>query len=267
MRNLCLRLAVTCALAAGAACAQLAPPNEAGVTFGHLHLRTRSTAEHLRFWRDLLGGKPDMFGKMQRITLPGIQVLLQEGDPGGGTVGSTINHIGFRVRDLAGMLARTRQAGFPVTSENPQRALAFVTAPDDIRIEYLEDKTLKTEVAGGHVHLVSEGEASIPELEAWYMKVLGGTATIRGSYREVTIPGTAVSFGVSKTPVVGTKGRTLDHIGFDIKNLEAYCKMLESQGIKLDVPYRIVPSLNLALAFVTDPRGTYIELNEPVEPK
>lgn len=267
MRDLFVRLAVAGALAAGAACAQLAPPNEAGVTFGHLHLRTRSTAEHLKFWRDLLGGKPDMFGKMHRITLPGMQVLLQEGDPGGGTAGSTINHVGFRVRDLAGMLAKTKQAGFTVTSENPQRALAFVMAPDQIRVEYLEDKTQKSEVAGGHVHLVVENEASIPELEAWYMKVFGGRATIRGSYREVTTPGTAVSFGVSKTPVVGTKGRTLDHIGFDIKNLEAYCKKLEREGIKLDVPYRIVPSLNLALAFVTDPRGTYIELNEPLEPK
>jgi predicted enzyme related to lactoylglutathione lyase len=267
MRNLYWKLAVACAFTVGAVCAQLAPPNEAGVTFGHLHIRTRNAGEHMKFWRDLLGGKASMLGKMNKITLPGIEVLLQEADAGGGTEGSTINHVGFRVRDLAAMLAKTKQAGFTVTSENPQRALAFLMAPDGIRIEYLEDKTLTVDVASGHIHLTAEGEASVPELEAWYAKLFGATATQRGNYREATIPGTSVSFAVSKTPVVGTKGRALDHIGFDVKNLEAYCKKLESQGIKLDVPYRVVANLGLALAFVTDPRGTYIELNEPVEQK
>jgi predicted enzyme related to lactoylglutathione lyase len=267
MRTLDWKLVAAFVVAAGVAGAQLAPPNEAGVTFGHLHIRTRNTGEHMKFWRDLLGGKTSMLGKMNKITLPGIEVLLQDADAGGGTVGSTINHVGFRVRDLAAMVAKTKQAGFTVTSENPQRALAFLMAPDEIRVEFLEDKTLKGDVAGGHIHLFSEGEASVPELEAWYIKMFGASATVRGSYREVTIPGTSVSFGVSKTPVVGTKGRALDHIGFDIKNLEAYCKKLESQGVKLDVPYRVVANLGLALAFVTDPRGTYIELNEPVEQK
>ena len=36
-------------------------------------------------------------------------------------------------------------------------------------------------------------------------------------------------------------------------------------GIKLDVPYRKVPALNIALAFITDPWGTYIELNEDLD--
>ena len=37
---------------------------------------------------------------------------------------------------------------------------------------------------------------------------------------------------------------------------------LEAGGIKLDVPYRKVPSLGIALAFITDPQGVYIELTE-----
>jgi hypothetical protein len=35
---------------------------------------------------------------------------------------------------------------------------------------------------------------------------------------------------------VTTKGRVLDHIGFDVKNLAAFCKKLEAAGIKLDRP-------------------------------
>jgi hypothetical protein len=36
-------------------------------------------------------------------------------------------------------------------------------------------------------------------------------------------------------------------------------------GIKLDTPYRNVPAVGLALAFVTDPWGTSIELNEGLD--
>jgi predicted enzyme related to lactoylglutathione lyase len=66
-------------------------------------------------------------------------------------------------------------------------------------------------------------------------------------------------------PTIGTKGRSLDHIGFEVKNLEAYCKRLEAEGIKLDVPYRQVPNLGIAVAFLTDPWGTYIELTEGLD--
>ena len=43
-------------------------------------------------------------------------------------------------------------------------------------------------------------------------------------------------------PVVGTRGRVVDHIGFEVKDLEAFCRKLEGMGIKLDRPYTKVPS-------------------------
>lgn len=268
MRNFWSKLVIACAFTVGVAGAQPAPPNAAGVTFGHLHVRTRKVPEHMNFWRDLLGGKASMLGKMQRITLPGIEILVQDADASGGTAASTIDHVGFQVRDLAAMAAKAKQAGFTVISENPQRGMAFLMAPDEVMVEFLENKSLPDDrAAGGHIHIYTEGEASIPEVEAWYVKMFGATTTKRGSFQEATVPGTSVSFAVSKTPVVGTKGRALDHIGFEVRDLEAYCKKLESQGVKFDVPYRVVKDLGLALAFVTDPRGTYIELNQAIEQK
>jgi catechol 2,3-dioxygenase-like lactoylglutathione lyase family enzyme len=71
-----------------------------------------------------------------------------------------------------------------------------------------------------------------------------------------------LSFSTSATPVVGTKGRALDHIGFEVKDLETFCKKMEAAGVKFDVPYRKVPALGLAVAFFTDPFGTYVELTE-----
>ncbi len=57
----------------------------------------------------------------------------------------------------------------------------------------------------------------------------------------------------------------MDHIGFEVRNLEAFSKRLEAAGIRFDVPYRKIPSLGLAVAFFTDPWGTYIELTEGLD--
>jgi hypothetical protein len=61
---------------------------------------------------------------------------------------------------------------------------------------------------------------------------------------------------------VGTKGRVIDHIGFELRDLQAFCKQLEAKGIKFDVPYREVPAIGLKIAYITDPSGVYIELTE-----
>ena len=50
-----------------------------------------------------------------------------------------------------------------------------------------------------------------------------------------------------------------------MKNLEAFTKKLEAQGIKLASPYRQVPALGISIAFITDPWGTYIELTEGLD--
>ena len=71
-----------------------------------------------------------------------------------------------------------------------------------------------------------------------------------------------MNFTASPTPVTGTTGRRVDRIGFEAKNLEAFCKKLEEMGIKLNVSYRSVPALGLSIAFITDPWGTSIELTE-----
>jgi hypothetical protein len=71
-----------------------------------------------------------------------------------------------------------------------------------------------------------------------------------------------LTFTSSTATPAGTKGRALDHIGFEVRNLEDFTKKLESTGVKFDVTYRKVPALGIALAFLTDPWGTYLELTE-----
>jgi len=95
----------------------------------------------------------------------------------------------------------------------------------------------------------------------------GRRAARRRTHRRAAadLPGVALNFTKSPDPVVGTQGRALDHIGFEVKNLEAFTKTLEGMGITLERPYTKVPALNIAIAFIKDPWGTYIELTEGLD--
>jgi hypothetical protein len=61
---------------------------------------------------------------------------------------------------------------------------------------------------------------------------------------------------------VATKGRAVDHIGFEVRGLEAFCKNLEASGVKLDKPYSMSRHDGFASAELTDPWGVSIELTE-----
>ena len=50
-----------------------------------------------------------------------------------------------------------------------------------------------------------------------------------------------------------------------MRNLEAFTKQLEAQGIKLDRPYTKIPQLGIAIAFIKDPWGTNIEMTEGLD--
>ncbi|HLK17824.1 MAG TPA: VOC family protein, partial [Bryobacteraceae bacterium] len=95
-----------------------------------------------------------------------------------------------------------------------------------------------------------------------YADTFGAIPGKRGKFDAADLPGTNLSFTPNDAPQAPTKGRVLDHIGFEVQNLEAFTKKLEAAGVKFDVPYRKIPALNLSLAFLTDPWGTYIELTE-----
>ena len=88
---------------------------------------------------------------------------------------------------------------------------------------------------------------------------------MRGSFEAADLPGVNLTYSPSDQAPVGTRGRSLDHIGFEVENLEAFCRALEAQGVTFDRPYTEVAALNLAIAFFTDPFGTYIELTEGLD--
>jgi catechol 2,3-dioxygenase-like lactoylglutathione lyase family enzyme len=255
-------------LTAGAACAQAFPPNEAGVTMGHWHLNSRDVEANKKIFV-ALGGTAIKPGDFEIVRFPGVAVFLHL-RPGaapatGGTDGTVVNHVGFIVPNVQESVAKWKAAGVPVTPSATGRAdQAWVITGDGLRVEILEDKSQTVPIRHHHVHYYVP-EAAIPEIQAWYAKLFGATPGMRGPSQAADLPGVNLTFTKTDAATVGTSGRVLDHIGFDVKNLEAFCKKLEAAGVKLDRP--LTRSENgSALAFTHDPWGTSIELNERPNP-
>ena len=115
-------------------------------------------------------------------------------------------------------------------------------------------------VAFHHIHLYTPQGADVTA-KAWYAQTFGGVPGKRSNYQAVDLPGINLNFSRQARAQAPTKGRMLGHIGFEIRNLEAFCKTLEGRGVKLDVPYA-KGSNGVATAWLTDPWGTSIELTE-----
>jgi catechol 2,3-dioxygenase-like lactoylglutathione lyase family enzyme len=243
--------------------AQLAPPNAAGITYGHVHLNVKDIELHKKLWVDHFGGVVVQKGPLTAVKFPGMLIALRQAAPTGGSAGTVMDHFGFKVRNLPEILAGWRAAGYPVTEEfigAEGFPNAYLMGPDDTRIELQEDKALPVKASAYHIHFLTP---NFVKLLDWYVETFSLVQRKRGTIETTAdAPGMNLSFATSKTPTVGTRGRTIDHIGFEVQNLAAFCRKLEARGIKFDVPFREVPAVGLKVAYITDPAGVYIELTE-----
>ncbi len=259
--NVFVALLLASALTAGTAAAQPAPFNQVGVTMGHWHIASKDVEANKKLFL-AMGGKLYTPGGNPLIMFPGlyINLILGTGEKGdGATQGSVVNHVGFIVNNVQEQVAKWKAAGIAVLPGGNNRLdQAYVETPDGLRMEILEDKTQSMPIRHEHVHLfLQEGE--IPKAQAWYAKTFGGKAGTRNNAPVVDVPGAQIRFAKADTPQARTLGRVLDHIGFDVKDLKAFITKIESEGIKLDEPYRETPTGN-AITYITDAWGTRIEL-------
>ena len=251
-----LTLAVSTPLPARA---DLAAPNATGVSMGHVHLVVKDVDAQKNFLV-LMGGVPVSNGTLQMIQFPGVFINLRQGTPSGGTIGSRVNHFGLSVQNMAETLERIKPLNLKVTQNNPQQA--FVLGPEDVRIELHEFKNIAAPVVMEHVHLFVPDPL---EAQAWYVKMFGATPGKRGQFETATIPGAEIAITKDDTTQT-TKGRSLDHIGFEVTNLDATVKGLEAAGVKMDRAPALGSNGTTKIAFLFDPWGTYIELTEGLAP-
>jgi len=263
VRTLIPALWLITGLATASAWAQPLPPSEAGVTMGHWHLNSGDVDANRKIFL-ALGGTAFKLGTFEIVKFPGVYVYLNmpQGAPpsAGGNDGAVVNQVGVAVQSLQETAARLKASGVRVQpGVNGRADQAFMTIPDGLSIEIVEDKNQKVPIQHRNIQF-SVTESSRPEIQAWYAKVFSAKPLTLDQNRVAEIPGASLNFVKADRPTITTKGRALDHIGFDVKNLEAFLNNLQANGIKLDRPYTKTPFV--ALAFIYDPWGTYIELNE-----
>jgi catechol 2,3-dioxygenase-like lactoylglutathione lyase family enzyme len=256
--------------------AQLAAPNAAGVSMGHLHYRVRDVEANKRFWT-ALGGRPLRIGATEAIKFNDVFVFLSQGESSGTSEGAVVNHIAFRVPSFQALEA----AGITVTRMAQFPGVANTATPEGERVELFEDAALNltftpddgshaagsdrhnrpvgVPIAFHHIHLYVPGEEHL-KAKDWYVRMFGAVPGKRAQYDAADLPGINFNFGGGRTSVP-MKGRTLEHIGLEVRNLEAFCRRLESMGVKFDAPYRKNAD-GIATATLVDPWGTSIELTE-----
>ena len=260
--------------APASAWAQLASPNKAGVSMGHLHYVVKDVEANKRFWIALGGTSIDQGGDVL-VRFPDVLVTLTKGESTGGTEGSVVNHVAFRVQSFstveAAGLKVTRLANFP--------GVGSTMTPEGERIELFENSAtnltftqdagyqdpvadrhnhlLPIPIAFHHIHLYLPA-GKVAEAKAWYTKMFGGVPGKRSNYDAVDLPGVNFNFSEAPKPTVPLKGRMLSHIGLEVQNIEAFCRRLESLGVAFERPC----SKGEDGGLLTDPWGTSISLSE-----
>jgi catechol 2,3-dioxygenase-like lactoylglutathione lyase family enzyme len=272
--NVFVALLLASTLTAATAAAQPAPFNQAGVTMGHWHIAAKDVEANKKLFL-AMGGKLYMPGGQPLIMFPGLYISLilgtEKGE--GGTVGSVLNHVGFIVDNVQQRVAQWKAAGVTVLpggvlpdGKNRQDQ-AYVETPDGVRMEILEDKTQTVPIRNEHIHLALPA-AEIPKAQAWYAKTFGGQTGTRNNAPVVNLPGVQLRFNTADTKQAPTRGRVLDHFGFDVNDHAAFVKKLEAEGIKLDQPVGKGATGN-TITYITDPWGTRIEIVQrlPIGPQ
>ncbi len=226
---------------------------------GHIHLIVKDPDAQQKVWVDVLGAQPSKAGPLNLLKLPGIFIIISKGDPTGGSNGSVVNHVGFLVKSYPDIKAKLTAANIKLIVDSAQNKQIIAEFPEQVRVEFNEDASIPAPVIMHHIHLFLSDPAAE---QAWYIKTFGAAATTRRNLPAAAIPGGEVDFLKSNTPTVPSKGRTIDHIGFEVKNLQAFCDKLKADGVTFDSPYREVAQIGLKIAFVVDPAGTRIELTE-----
>ena len=93
--------------------AQLLPPNDSGISLGHIHFVVSDPDATKKAWVDVFGAVTSKAGALDLLKLPGVFILVAKANtpPTGGTQGSSVHHIGVAVKDYADVKAKATAAG------------------------------------------------------------------------------------------------------------------------------------------------------------
>jgi catechol 2,3-dioxygenase-like lactoylglutathione lyase family enzyme len=261
---------------------------DAPVRVSHYHLNVTSVDEHKKFWVDTLGGTAGKFGNLDVVKFGDVLLFLRVQKPTGGTRGTSFDHIGLAAPDVPALTKKVVANGYQLTvgretpgAKPPETGasavygrFSYLVGPDGVKVELVTaaEPASAPPIAHHHVHFVNP---QYVEMRDWYVKALDATErtgpnTFTDYFAGADLPGIGymLNFFRWELPekLTGTAGRAVDHVGFEVRNLEEFTKKLGAKGITLTKPYgRSAEMNNIGTAMLVDPWGTVIELTEGLD--
>lgn len=242
--------------AANPALAQPTTANPPGLFGGHMHLVVPNAARHREIWK-LLGGVEKSSGPLKALMFPGMFILLTQAQPSSASAATTINRLGFTVNDYGLYKAKLQAVGADFVYDDGEGGL-MVDLPDGVRVEMVLDANQEAPIAYQRTSIVTEDSGA---LKQWYVDVFGGQSSSGQS--SAIILGDRVDFQpATDGKLLPTQGAAIDHIGFEVADLDAFAEKMGRMDIAFDRDPMCIEAIKLCIAFMTDPTGTYIEVTE-----
>lgn len=235
--------------------------------YGHLHLAAPEPEAAAQWYAKHFGGTVAGFGgetgegiPVDRVMYGAIPVIFQKRENSPGSVGSGVDHIGFSMAEVESKLTALLGDGAKKIGEIRSvggMTIGFVEDPWGTKIELIDDTDLR---GLHHIHLSGSDPAASLE---WYAERLGGKREkFKGLLDGINYDNKLwLLVSQARTEIAATQGRSIDHLGYNVSNLdEAASKLKES-----DVTFTLEPRdyRGIRIAFIDGPDGVRIELVQP----
>ncbi len=195
--------------------------------------------------------------------VPGTFILVREAQPSSGSDGTMIVHVGFHVPDVDVAFERwtavgidVERGGFPVQ--------LWVHGPDGLL--YRDFRKPGNRCPSPDATIFTGTSLILPLCKPGITICLAPFLACAVIFRQVIFL-VLISLTVAlicHLPILKAPYSII--LALKSLTLRAAIAKLEAAGISMDMDYREIPEANLAIAFLTDPWGTYIELTQGLEP-
>lgn len=234
--------------------------------YDHLHLAAPDTTEAAQWYARHFDGRASRFRDSSDTSLPidramfdNISIVFAEREPGEGSVGSGVDHIGFSVSNVeevfnAAVADGAKGLGDLISFSG--MTIGFIEDPWGTKIELINDTSLR---GLHHVHL------STPDPEAtlqWYQNTFGGeSAQFAGVLPGIKYGDFWVLAARSAGDIAPTQGRSLDHLGWNFADLDAAAVEIKAKGVEFTLEPRDYRGIRIS--FVEGPDAVRIEIVQP----
>jgi catechol 2,3-dioxygenase-like lactoylglutathione lyase family enzyme len=243
-----------------------ARPALAETTYHHMHQGASSNEEGVRWYTTHLDCKPwedRKDGCLMNTTI----FIFTPRSLKGGSAGTGVDHIAFSYPDAAAKMKALEAAGVKIVTPFRRDAAPFpagvIEDPWGTRIEILQDSRYP---GFHHIHLASaDPDAALK----WYQNAFGGQLrNVIGNVPGVLYGNLWLLAARHRGPALAkTDGRSIDHLSWEAKDLDAEAAAMKKRGVVFDVeePHALVNQLGVRqkTSVLTGPDGVRIDLVQP----